>query len=158
MGTLAEQEKGTPETTSAFGRLDKIFDEWFRALPLRRPFGLKWEEPEDLIRVDEYRDGETLVIRAELPGIDPEKDVSLTAAEGVLQIKAERKVEKETEDKGYTRHEIHYGALTRTLPLPAGVTETDIVATYDKGILEIRVPIPAEPTAKTPTTIPITKA
>ncbi|RTL69892.1 MAG: Hsp20/alpha crystallin family protein [Pseudonocardiaceae bacterium] len=124
---------------------------------MRRPFGLAWDWPgEDLIRVDEYRDGDVQVIKAELPGIDPQKDVTITAAGGMLSIKAERRIEKDRDDKGYTRHEMRYGALSRTLPLPDGVSETDISATYRDGILEVRVPIPAAPETPEPITVPVT--
>ena len=138
-----------------FGRLDRMFDEWFRALPMRAPFAT--EVPgEELIRVDEYRDGDTQVIKAELPGIDPEKDVELTVADGMLRINAQRRVEEKTEDQGYTRHELRYGSFTRTLPMPEGHSEKDITATYKDGLLEIRVPV-AEPQTVEPTKIAVTK-
>ena len=141
-----------------FGRMDRLFEEWLRSLPMRRPFGLAWDWPgEDLIRVDEYRDGATLVIRAELPGIDPDEDVRITVLEGMLRITAERRVEEQSQDKGYTRHELRYGAMTRSLPLPDGATESDITAAYTDGILEIRVPVPEKAPETEPTTIPVTK-
>lgn len=156
MSTLMRRDKGD-DVTNRFNRMDRIAEEWMRSLPMRRPFGLGWDWPgEDLIRVDEYRDGDTQVIRAELPDIDPEKDIELTVADGVLRINAERRVEDKTEDKGYTRHELRYGSLTRTLPLPDGVAESDISATYKDGILEIRVPVPERPTETGPTKIPVT--
>ncbi|MBO0851037.1 MAG: Hsp20/alpha crystallin family protein [Pseudonocardia sp.] len=138
--------------------LSTWFDEWMRSLPMRRPFGLAWDWPgEDLIRVDEYRDGDTIVIRAELPGIDPDKDVELTVSEGMLRIEAERRVEEESKDKGYVRHELSYGRLSRTLPLPEGAMDSDITATYRDGILEVRVPVPTSAAGREPTKIAITK-
>jgi HSP20 family protein len=126
-------------------------------LPMRRPFGLGWDWPgEDLIRVDEFRDGTTQVIRAELPGIDPAKDVTITVADGMLRIAAERRVDEETQDKGYSRHEMRYGNLIRTLPLPDGFTEADNTATYKDGVLKIRVPVPEKPAEAEPVTIPVT--
>lgn len=92
--------------------------------------------PEDLIKVDEYRENGTLVVRAELPGIDPDNDVELTVADGMLHIEAERRDEEKTEEIG----ELHYGSFSRSLPLPEGVTEADVTASYKDGILEIRVP------------------
>ena len=139
-----------------FGRLDRMFDEWFRALPMRQ-FGMGAEVPgEELIRVDEYRDGDTQVIKADLPGIDPEKDVELTVTDGMLRINAQRRVEEKTEDQGYTRHELRYGSFTRTLPMPEGHNEKDITATYKDGMLEIRVPV-SEQHAPEPTKIAVTK-
>ncbi len=146
------------ESMSPVGRLDRLFDEWMRTFPLRRPFGMSWDVPgEELIRVDEFRDGDTQVIRAELPGIDPARDVDLTVSEGMLHIRAERRVEEDRQDKGYTRHELRYGSMTRTLPLPEGASEADIKASYRDGILEIRVPVPQPPKSAEPTKIAITK-
>ena len=156
MSSLMRRDRG--DVTSRFNRMDRIFDEWMRSLPMRRPFGFTWDWPgEDLIRVDEYRDGDTEVIRAELPGIDPEKDVDLTVADGMLRISAERRIEDRTEDKGYLRHELRYGSMSRTLPLPEGVAESDITATYKDGILEIRVPVPEQARSE-PTKIQVKKA
>lgn len=153
MSTLSRRDR---TDVAPLGRMDRLFDEWFRSLPMRRPFGMAWDWPgEDLIRVDEFRDGDTQVIKAELPGIDPAKDVEITAVEGMLRIKAERRIEQDREDKGYTRHEIRYGAMTRTLPLPENVAQADISASYHDGILEIRIPIPAAPAAAEPVSIPV---
>jgi HSP20 family protein len=132
-----------------------MFDEWFRTMPMRH--GLGADVPgEELIRVDEYRDGDTQVIKADLPGIDPDKDVELTVSDGVLRINAQRRVEEKTEDQGYTRHELRYGSFTRSLPMPEGASESDITASYKDGMLEIRVPV-AEPQSAEPTKIAVTK-
>jgi HSP20 family protein len=97
-------------------------------------------------------------VRAELAGIDPEKDVEITVQDGVLQINAQRRVEEKTEDKGYMRHELRYGSFKRTLPLPDGASESDITATYKDGILEIRVPVAEPSPATAPKKIAITKS
>jgi HSP20 family protein len=123
-------------------RMDRFLDEWMRSLPVRRPFGFWDPFGENIIRVNQFREGDTEVVRAELPGIDPEKDVDVTVGDGMLRINAERRVEEKTEEQGYLRHELRYGRLTRTLPLPEGVTEADATATYRDGILEIRIPVP----------------
>jgi HSP20 family protein len=158
MSTLQRRDSDTAGTASPFGRLDRLFDEWMRSMPIRRPLGAVWDpQAEDVISVDEYRDGQTQVIRAELPGIDPDKDVELTVSDGMLRINAERRVEKDTEDKGYTRHELRYGRFTRMLPLPDGATESDISASYKDGILEVRVPVAEQPAPKEPTRIAIRK-
>jgi HSP20 family protein len=156
MSGLIRRER-TGDVTGRFNRMDRLFEEWMRSLPTRRPFGFAWDWPgEELIRVDEFREGNTEVIRAELPGIDPDRDVDLTVAEGMLRITAERRHEESTEEKGFRRRELRYGSMTRTLPLPDGVTESDISATYKDGILEIRVPVP-ERTDTEPTKIQIRK-
>ncbi|WP_165789244.1 Hsp20/alpha crystallin family protein [Mycolicibacterium agri] len=83
---------------------------------------------------DEMADGHYL-LRAELPGIDPDKDVDITVRDGQLTIKAERTEKKES--KG--RSEFSYGSFVRSITLPPGADEDDIKATYDKGILTVDV-------------------
>ena len=155
MSTLELREHGG-HVASPIGWMDRIFDEWMRTFLPTRSFG-NWAAPgDDLIRVDEFKDGNTQVIRAELPGVDPAKDVEVTVADGLLHINAERRVEERTQDLGFIRHEMRYGNLTRTLPLPEGVTEADIAASYKAGILEIRVPLADQRPKREPTTIPVT--
>ena len=92
---------------------------------------------------DEMTDGR-YEVRAEMPGIDPAKDVDITVRDGQLTIKAERSEKKEFDG----RSEFSYGSFVRTVSLPAGADEDDIKATYDKGILSVSVgitkPAPAE--------------
>ena len=133
-----------------FSRFDRMFDEWARMMPFPH-----WREADELIRVEEFHEDGGLVVRADLPGIDPEKDVELTVSDGMLHIHAERREEEKREEKGYLRQELRYGSLSRTLPLPGGVTESDITANYKDGILEIRIPAPKHEPGKT---IPISKA
>lgn len=103
------------------------------------------------IKVEEFsRDG-MFVVRAELPGIDPEADIDVSVADGMLTIRAERK-EEHTEDR---RSEFLYGRFVRTLTLPAGVNEDAITAEYRDGILEVQVPMPEPITA--PTRISVTR-
>lgn len=133
--------------------MDRMFDDWARMMPMmwRRPRFLPRDIVEDdVIRVEEFRDGQDLVIRAELPGIDPDKDVELSVSDGMLHIHAERREEERKEQKGYYRRELRYGSLSRSLALPTGVKETDISASYKDGILEIRIPTPKESTTRIP--------
>lgn len=92
-------------------------------------------------RVEEFREGSTVVIRAELPGIDPEADVELTVVDDTLRLRAERRERSEHRTKDGYRSEFHYGSFSRTLPLPAGCKEEDITATYTDGVLEVRAPV-----------------
>jgi HSP20 family protein len=141
--------KREPRPVDVFDRFDRMFDEWMKGLPFRRPMvsGREWAT-EDVIRVDEFREDGDLVFRAELPGIDPDKDVELTVSDGMLHIAAERREEEKVEEKGYLRHEIRAGSFSRTLPLPEGVSEADVTATYKDGILQIRIPWPTPEPAK----------
>src|ERR1019366_7226402 len=97
----------------------------------------------------------TLVVRAEMPGIDPDKDVEIGVADGILTIRAER-TEEETSKKHIHRKEIRYGGFSRTLPLPDGVKEDDIKASYKDGILEVTVPVPEAPKTEA-TRVPISR-
>ena len=104
------------------------------------PSSLAALRPGHLIKLeDEMEDGH-YVLRAELPGIDPDKDVDITVRDGRLTIKAERTERKETKGKS----EFSYGSFTRSVNLPAGADEEDIKATYDKGILIVSVAVPPE--------------
>ncbi|HLN70787.1 MAG TPA: Hsp20/alpha crystallin family protein, partial [Streptosporangiaceae bacterium] len=85
---------------------------------------------------------------ADLPGIDPDKDVELTVSDRMLHIEAERREEEKREEKGYVRREVRYGSLSRSLPLPEGITGADITATYEAGVLEIRIPEPQREPAR----------
>ena len=96
------------------------------------------------LRVEEFVDDKTLVVRAELPGIDPDKDVDISVANGVLAIKAERQERSEQKKKDSYRSEFRYGSFARNIPLPAGATESDVSASYTDGVLEIRVPVGEE--------------
>lgn len=106
----------------------------------RRMFGLR----EGMLHVEEYQDDDAYVIRAEMPGIDPDKDVEITVSDGVLNITAERREQTEKKDKSGYRSEFRYGAFQRRFALPPGTGEQDVSASYEKGILEIRIKTPAE--------------
>jgi HSP20 family protein len=95
------------------------------------------------LRVEEFRDGHEFVIRSELPGIDPERDVELTINDGVLRITARREERDEQREKDSFRSEFRYGTFVRSIVLPRGVDEDDIKASYKDGILEIRIPAAA---------------
>jgi HSP20 family protein len=156
---LLRRESKAVEPYDPFSRFDKMFDEWMKALPFRGALEARWPWlAEDMIRVDEYREEGALVVRAELPGIDPEKDVELTVTDGMLHITAERRVEDRQESEKYLRQELRVGSFTRVLPLPEGVTESDITASYKDGILEIRVPLPEAPPTEEPKKIAVTRA
>ena len=86
---------------------------------------------EEAIRDDRY------VIRAELPGLDPENDIKVTVDGRILTIRAERR----QQNNGPYRSEFRYGSLARAVRLPARVDAADVTARYDKGVLEVSVPV-----------------
>lgn len=85
------------------------------------------------------REGD-LIVHLEVPGIDPERDVTIQVEDDVLVIRGERSTKEEVEEKDYYRMESSYGSFERRLPIPEGVKEDDIVATYADGVLEIVLP------------------
>jgi HSP20 family protein len=105
------------------------------------PFGaIGW--PFRDIKVEEFIDGDNLVIRAELPGVDPDRDIDVSVDNGVLTIAAERQESnREKVEKGY-RSEFHYGSFVRQVRLPAGTSAEVVSAAYKDGVLEIRMPKP----------------
>lgn len=109
------------------------------------------------LRVEEFVEDKTLVVRAELPGIDPDKDVDLEVTDGQLRIKAHREEKSEQKEKDSYRSEFRYGSFSRTIPLPAGATEANVTATYADGVLEVRVPI-ADEVPPASTKVPITRS
>lgn len=96
----------------------------------------------DTIPVEEFVDGDTLLVRAELPGIDPEQDVEIIVSDNMLHLQAERHQDVQAMGaNGLARQEFHYGSFSRSIPLPAGAKEDDIEAHYNDGILEVRMPV-----------------
>ena len=117
------------------------------------------DEGRQIVAVEESTEGDTFVVKAELPGIDPDKDVDITVSGGALQIRAERHEESEETGKTFHRKEFRYGSFARTIPLPDGVEDSDIQASYKDGILEVRVPIPKQEEGKdSARTIPVKRA
>ena len=113
-------------------------------------------EPASWLRVEEFVEDDTLVVRAELPGIDPEKDVDISVVNGSLRIRATREEKTEHKEKDSYRSEFHYGSFVREVALPEGSDESDVTATYVDGVLEVRVPV-GERTRPEPVRIPVTR-
>jgi HSP20 family protein len=89
------------------------------------------------IRIEEGEEEGKYVIKAEIPGIDPDKDLEVTVGDGLLSLRAER-TERTTEKQ---RSEFRYGSFSRTVRLPRGADESKLAANYTDGILTITVPI-----------------
>ncbi|WP_037608632.1 Hsp20/alpha crystallin family protein [Streptacidiphilus rugosus] len=124
------------------------FSDWFEDFPL----DLRLNDGEHMIRVEECEEEGVYTVKAELPGIDPDRDIEITVDDGVLMVHAERT--EETKDK--QRSEFRYGSFTRSVRLPAGVSEKDISATYDKGVLTVKAPMPVA-TASEPHRVKVSK-
>ena len=112
-----------------------LFD-WAEGLPSLFPMPAMMRG----VRIEEFTDDDKYVVRAELPGLDPEKDIKVEVANGMLTISATR----QQEEHDAARSEFHYGTLTRRVLLPDGADEKAVVAKYTAGILEVTVPISAK--------------
>lgn len=117
--------------------LDRLFDELSGRRPLRRREAREpvvWEPA-----VEVYETDQEVVVRAELPGVDP-KNVNVTVQDNTVTIEAEAKEEQEERGRNYLRRELRYGQFSRSLTLPAEVRADAAKATYRNGVLELRVP------------------
>jgi HSP20 family protein len=85
------------------------------------------------------KDGDDAVVRVELPGVDVEKDVNVEVDKGQLVIRGERRDERSEEKDGRTLSEVRYGSFRRSFKLPAHVTSDAISASYEAGVLTVRV-------------------
>jgi HSP20 family protein len=114
--------------------VDRLFDAFLGD----RQQGRRWVPPVDLVEADDH-----YVLKADLPGLS-EDDVSIEVQDGTLTISGERKAEHETREQGWYRIERSFGSFNRSLTLPEGVDPDGISAKFDRGVLEVRIPKPAE--------------
>lgn len=134
---------------TATSTLDRRVDAWPQRISdwFDMPDLARWFDRvgrfDEFIRIEESLSNGSLVVKAELPGIDPERDVDITVADGLLTMRAERRDDSVTEASGRRRTEFRYGSFTRTIAVPKDVKTTDITATYHDGILIVTVPVPA---------------
>jgi HSP20 family protein len=98
--------------------------------------------------VDIYENGDNLVLKAELPGINPD-DVEIRVEDNTLYLKGERKFEKEVKEQSYHRVERTYGTFTRTFSLPNSVDADKVSANYKDGVLTLTMPKREEAKPKT---------
>jgi HSP20 family protein len=97
--------------------------------------------------VDVWETDDELVLSFDLPGIDEDK-VAVELDDNVLTVTGERERTAEHSSDRFYRFERRFGTFSRSVTLPAGVSEKDIKADYTNGVLEIRVPKPEEPKPK----------
>ncbi len=118
------------------------FMPWLSDLSQRWPTRMFGElaEMRGSIKVEEFVDGNDVVIRAELPGMEPD-DIDVSVNEDRLTIKGERRSRTETTADDTFRSEFRYGSFTRVMPLPDGAMADNIKASYVDGVLELRLPV-----------------
>lgn len=128
--------------------LTELFD-WFES---GWPAVAEWRrDGGHVLRIEDRLEDDRYIVRAEMPGIDPDKDVEITVSDQVLTISAVRR--EEVSEKG--RSEFHYGSFVRRVSLPMGAVEDKLTARYQDGILEVSVPI--EAAQAEPRTIPVAR-
>ena len=126
--------------------LDRIFHEpsWrWPSLRMRRGAEQAWSP-----QIDVFEKDNRLVTKIDLPGMKKD-DVKVEVTDGQLAISGERKRESEEKGEEFYRSEREYGSFYRAVPLPEGVKLEDVKATFSDGVLEVSVPVPVRPEAKT---------
>ena len=111
-------------------------------LPSTRQAATLWSPPIEIFERDN-----DLVVRADLPGLSKD-DVNVDIDNGVLTLSGERRSEHEEERQGYFRSERSYGSFSRSIPLPEGVNEDQVNASFKDGVLEVTMPKPPGATSK----------
>jgi HSP20 family protein len=127
------------ELTSLQGEMNRLFNTFFDT-----PTGAngvaqrRWVPAMDLVETED-----TYVLRADLPGMS-EEDVTIEVENSVLTLAGEREAEHEARSEGYYRVERAFGAFSRSLTLPEGVDPESVAASFDNGVLEVRIPKPEQ--------------
>jgi HSP20 family protein len=127
------------QMASLENRMEAMFRSFGLWTPGRSTLGLLPERP-FAPAMDVFAKNGDLVYRLDLPGIDPARDLTVTAEGDGLTIHGERRETSEVEQGGYYRVETFKGTFERHVPLPAGAHPDKITARYTDGVLEIVVP------------------
>jgi HSP20 family protein len=98
----------------------------------------RWVPAMDLVESDDH-----FILRADLPGLS-EDDVKIELEDNTLTLSGERKTEHERNEEGYYRIERAFGSFSRSLTLPRGIDPESVQASFDRGVLEVRIPKPEE--------------
>ena len=129
------------EVDSLQSEVNRLFDGFFgngRAAANGNGAARRWVPAMDLAETEDH-----LVLTADLPGLG-EDDISIEIKDGVLTIAGERRGGGERGGKGFHRIERSFGRFSRSLTLPDGIDAESVAAGFDRGVLEVRIPKPAE--------------
>lgn len=121
--------------------VNRLFDSFFgrgEAVPSTNGYGRRWIPAMDLVETDDH-----LVLRADLPGLERD-DIEIEVKDNILTVSGERKAEHEAKGEGFHRVERSFGRFARSLGLPQGVAADRVEASFDRGVLEVRIPKPEE--------------
>lgn len=128
----------TREVDSLQSEVNRVFDAFFGNGAGEATRARRWVPAMDLVETEEH-----LVLRADLPGLT-EGDVAIEVKDGVLTVSGERKAEHEEKSEGFYRVERSFGAFARSMTLPQGTDAEQVAAEFANGVLEVRIPKPAE--------------
>jgi HSP20 family protein len=133
----------TRELDALQGDMNRLFDSFFGrrdgvATAANGYGSRRWIPPMDVVETED-----NLVLRADLPGLDRD-DIQIEVKDGILTISGERKAQHEEKREGFHRVERSFGRFSRSLELPKGIEADSIEAGFDRGVLEVRMPKPAE--------------
>jgi HSP20 family protein len=143
MATAIARWRPLAEIDDLRRRLDRMFEEIGNGGRSR-----EWNLAIDLIEHDDK-----YVLRADVPGMKPE-EVKIEVEDDVLTVSARHEESEEEKKDNYVRRERHYGAFTRSLTLPQGVSADQVEATCHDGVLEVSFPKPKEKERKAVTITP----
>jgi len=124
------------ELDSLQSDMNRLFDSFFEGSTANG--NRRWIPAMDLLETEDH-----LVLRGDLPGLT-EDDIDIEIKDNVLTVSGERNAESEERSEGYYRVERAFGSFSRSLTLPQGVDVGQVEANFDKGVLEVRIPKPAE--------------
>jgi HSP20 family protein len=132
---------------SLLREIERTFDDFSRRSPLAGFAGFGGDATTPKVDVSEGKDA--VEVTAELPGC-AEKDINVTLSEGVLTIRGEKRTERDETDKDKNWHVIErsYGSFSRSIPLPFTPDSAKVEAKFDKGVLRVKLPKPAEMATK----------
>ena len=126
------------ELDSLQSDMNRLFDSFFHGRTANGLGGRRWIPAMDLVETKDH-----LLLRADLPGLS-EEDVNIEIKDGVLTVSGERKAEHEEKSEGFYRVERAFGSFSRSLNLPDGIDAGQVNASFDNGVLEVKIPKPAE--------------
>jgi len=119
-------------------RMSRLMDDFFMPSPYFRSESTAWNWNPS---VDIYNEDDSIVLKAELPGIDKD-NINIDVKDRVLTLKGERSSDNEVKEDSYYRREMSFGKFERRFSLPDHVDPDDIKADYKDGILRIEIPKP----------------
>jgi HSP20 family protein len=126
------------ELGSLQNEMNRLFNTVFDTPPGNGGTLRRWVPAMDLVETDDH-----FVLRADLPGLKQE-DVKIELEDTTLTVSGERLAEHESKGEGYYRVERAFGEFSRSLTLPQGVDPEAVSASFENGVLEVRIPKPQE--------------